>query len=303
MSRLSATLLLLLTTLIWGFTFVVQKWATSHGQSIDAITFTGVRFLLGALTVTALMLRETRAATAPLRGLHQLGFIACGLILLAGSWLQQHGLATTSVTNAGFFTGIYVGLVPFLGWWLFRIRPHALIWPALVAMVAGIWLLNGGSLTRIGSGDAWILSSTVFWGLHVTLVGVLSAASARPLTLAWAQFLVAGLIGTLAALLFGHTTLAVLGGTWRELLWSGVMSVGVAFTLQVVAQRYVQPAVAAIVLGSEIVFTALAGAIFLHERLTPAQITGGVLIFAAILAVEAVPQLTVRRSAAASPDP
>lgn len=295
MSRLSATLLLLLTTMIWGFTFVVQKWVTSSDIHIDAMTFTAVRFVIGALVVTPLMWRERRNA-APIRALHRLGFVACGLVLLIGSWMQQYGLAGTSVSNAGFFTGIYVSYVPFLAWLLFRVRPHPLIWPALVGIVVGIWLLNGGTLTRIGAGDRWILISSVLWGLHVTLVGVLAAASSRPLALAWTQFTVAGIFGIAAALAFGSPSLLALRANWAGVLWSGAMSVGVAFTLQVIAQRHVEPAVAAIVLGSEIVFTALAGAIFLHERLTPTQLLGGLLIFLAIIAVEAIPQFSAARA-------
>lgn len=296
MSRLSATLLLLLATMIWGFTFVVQKWAAVGTQSMDALSFTSLRFLIGTLVVTPFMLREKATARAPLDPLHRKGFMGCGLLLLIGSCLQQRGLAETSVSNAGFFTGSYVALVPFLSWWLFRSRPHAIIWPALAVMLAGIWLLNGSTLSHFSVGDIWVICSTMFWALHVTIVGVLAARSGRPLTLAWTQFATAGVVGTLAALLVAHSTFAAARGLWRELLWAGGMSVGVAFTLQVVGQRYVQPAVAAIVLGSEIVFTALAGALFMGDRLSPAQIAGGVLIFAAILAVEAVPQLMPRTS-------
>jgi drug/metabolite transporter (DMT)-like permease len=296
MSRLSATLLLLLSTVIWGFTFVVQKWAATGPQSLDALSFTGLRFLVGTLVVTPFMLRERRASAQPLAPMAWLAFAGCGLLLLTGSCLQQRGMAETSVSNAGFFTGIYVALVPFLSWWLFRNRPHAVIWPALAAMIAGIWLLNGSTLTRFGSGDVWVLASTLFWALHVTVVGPLAAKWRSALTLAWTQFLVAGILGTGAAVVVQHPQLTAIGGVWKELLWAGGVSVGIAFTLQVVAQRYVQPAVAAIVLGSEIVFTALAGALFLGERLTALQLSGGALIACAIFAVEALPQLSFRVS-------
>src|SRR5262249_33674602 len=113
----------------------------------------------------------------------------------------------------------------------------------------------------------------------------------RPLMLAWLQFLAAGTAGTLAAMIANPPPLAIVAGHWRELLWAGAISTGIAFTLQVVAQRYAQPAIAAIVMGSEILFAVLAGALFLGERLAAAQLAGGALIFVAILAVEAVPQL------------
>jgi drug/metabolite transporter (DMT)-like permease len=295
MSRITATLLILLAATIWGFTFVVQKWATLGESALAPLTFTGLRFLLGAAVITPLTMLETRRHVAPVLTSHRLGFIACGVMLFLGSWLQQRGIVQTSVSNAGFFTGIYVVITPFVSWALFRLKPHALIWPAVAAATGGICLLNGGSLSHFDAGDLSVIASSVFWALQITLVGVFAMRSARPLLLAWVQFVVAGLLGMMLAVLFTSDTLTRMYNAWPELLWAGGMSVGVAFTLQVIAQRHVQPAVAAVIMGSEMLFAALAGALFLHERLSVSQLWGGGLIFIAIVLAEAVPQLESKR--------
>jgi drug/metabolite transporter (DMT)-like permease len=221
----------------------------------------------------------------------------CGVLLFLASWTQQQGIALTSVANAGFFTGIYVVLIPLFSWLLLRQRPHLLIWPAVMLTVLGIALLNGGTLTRFQQGDIWVLVCSVFWSGQIMLVGYLASMTGRPVTLAWWQFLTTGVLGVMATQWVAPIEWLQIMATWRELLWSGVMSVGVAFTLQAVAQRHSPPAVAAVIMSSEMLFAALAGAWLLGERLSLMQLLGGALIFLAIVVVEVLPQW--RGSAAA----
>lgn len=299
MSRLTSSLLLLLVAMIWGSTFVVQKWATTGDASIGPMAFTGARFLLGSFVVLPFAWREARAALQPIKAVHRIGFVFCGLALVMGSWMQQMGIDRTSITNAGFLTGVYVTIVPPLAWILFRRKPHWSVWPAMTGCVAGIWCLNGGSLTRFGTGDLWVLGGSLFWAAHVTVVGVVSEGSGRPLLLAWTQFVIAGIIGLTASGLVEAPGFATFSGVWPEILWAGGVSVGIAFTLQVVGQRYVPPGPAAVIFSSEMAFAALAGAIAFGERLSAGQWLGGCLIFVAIVSVEVVPSLRLSRRAAA----
>jgi drug/metabolite transporter (DMT)-like permease len=287
--------LLLFAAMIWGCTFVVQKWAASGPEAMGPLTFTGARFLLGGLMVLPLAAMERRRATTPLNRKHVLGFIACGLALLLGAWTQQAGVAGTSVANAGFLTSLYVAMVPILAWTLFGRRPHPVVWPAIGVCLAGTWLLTGAAWNRLSAGDGWVLACAGFWAVQVTLVGVLAAASERPLALALVQYAVGGIAGCLAAAIFEAPTPAVYFSSLGELLWAGLASSGIAFTLQVVTQRYLHPATAAIVMSAESVFAALSGALILGERMSGPQCTGAALILAAILAVETVPLFDVKR--------
>lgn len=294
MSRLTANLLLLAAAALWGSTFVVQKTAFDgfgDDGAIGPMAFTGARFLLGALVVLPLAWREGRLAAGPVRRLDRLGFVACGGALFSGSLLQQIGIIQTSVTNAGFLTGTYVPLVPVLALLLWRRRPHWVVWPAALGCVAGTWLLNGGSLTRFAPGDVWVLAGAVFWALHVTLVGIFVTRSDRPLTLASTQFVVAGLCGVVAAVAVEPVSVTGFSGAAGEILYAGILSVGVAFTLQVIGQRNTHPAAAAIILSSEMVFAALAGAIVLGERMALGQAFGAAVILGCIVAVEVLPVL------------
>ncbi len=290
MSTLSASLVLLLTAFLWGVSFVVQKWAVldPDGTGFGAMSFTGARLVLGALVVLPFAWVEQRAARRLTRD-HWLGFCACGGLLLAGMWLQQVGIGLTSITNAGFFTGIYVTLVPPLAWVLFGRKPHSSVWAGMAVCLIGIWLLNGGSLTAFSRGDLWVLVGSLFWAGHVTLVGIVAEASGRPLALAVVQFIVGGVLALGLAGIMEQPTLAVMTGLWREIVWAGAISVGVAFTLQGVGQRYMAPGPAAIILSAEMAFAAIGGAVVFHDRLDPGQWVGAGLIFIAIVAVQIIP--------------
>lgn len=286
MSRGFANVLLLIAALIWGTTFVAQQLGMA---GVGPLMFTGVRFLLGALVILPLALRErTRLADRGVRLERPDLLAACGLgvLLCLGVVLQQIGIAGTSVSNAGFLTALYVPLVPLLGWVIHRQVPHLSLWPAALGCFVGTFLLGGGTFTDFNAGDFWVISSTLFWAAHVLWVGRVAARKGTPILVAFTQFVVCGLLATGAGLALEATTLTGLQTALPTILYGGLLSVGIGFTLQVVAQRHTRPAEAAILLSSEVLFAALAGALYLGERLAPIQLAGGVLIFACIVGVQ-----------------
>src|SRR5690606_29306838 len=206
------------------------------------------------------------------------------------------GLTATSVTNAGFLTGLYVVLTPLLGLIAFREQPHLATWPAAATALLGIWLLGGGGLTALTWGDGLMIACAVFWALHVGLIGRVGASSGRPLTLSVYQFALVGVLALIPGLATEPLSLAALQGAAFELFYTSVISGGLAFTLQAVGQRWTRASDAAILLSSEALFAALFAALLLGERLTPMGLVGCALIFLAILAVQLVPLFgTLRR--------
>jgi drug/metabolite transporter (DMT)-like permease len=293
MSRLLANTLLLLAALIWGSAFVAQSTAMEH---LGPLTFTGIRFLIAALAVLPFAIGEgRRAPESRLSAGTALRFTGLGLVFFLGITLQQVGLVTTTVTNAGFLTGIYVVMTPILALVIFRERPHAVVWPASLVTLGGIWLLGGGNLTALGTGDLLMILCAVFWALHVSLIGGLAATSRRPLALSSWQFAVVGVVALVPGLLLEPVSLDAIRAAAPELLYTSLVSGGLAFTLQAIGQRWTRAADAAILLSSEALFAALFGALLLGERLNPAGLVGCALIFLAIVAVQVVPMISWNR--------
>lgn len=293
MSRAQANLLLTAIALIWGSAFVAQRWGMAH---VGPMTFTGVRFLIGALVVAPLMAREwrTRDAAAPrLNAADAARVAALGTLLMLGAAMQQVGIMDTSVTHAGFLTALYVPLVPLLGWLLWRHWPHWAVWPSALSCLLGAYLLSGAHELSLGRGDLWVIGSSLPWALHVLLVGRVADRLNAPFLVAGGQFLVCGALALAWALLAEPIRLQALQAATGALLYTGVLSVGVAFTAQVVAQRHAHAADAAIVLSSETVFAALFGYWLLDERLGLSGLAGCALILISTLAVQLLP---LRRS-------
>ena len=289
MTRVQANLLLLLIALIWGSAFVAQ----SRGMAdVGPMLFTGVRFLIGAAVVAPLAWLEWRSlrrrGRTPTRrdGKKILGL---GALMLMGAAMQQIGIVSTTVTNAGFLTALYVPLVPVLGWLMFRHLPHWSVWPGALACVIGAFLLSGARVLEIGPGDLWVIGSALPWAFHVVMVGRVADRMAAPFLVASGQFLVCGLVALAWALGFEPFSWAGLQGAAGPIAYAGVMSVGIAFTAQVVAQRYAQAADAAIILSAETLFAALFGYWLMGDRLNANGLLGCGLILASLLAVQLLP--------------
>ncbi|MBU1564977.1 MAG: DMT family transporter [Proteobacteria bacterium] len=295
MTRIQANLLLALAAMIWGSSFVVQQIGTGE---LGTITFTGSRFLVGAIIVLPFAFKQMCRVGRQERKFHTtdwLGILLTGCVLLTAAILQQHGILRTTVTNSGFLTALYVPLVPLLGLIILKRKVHFAIWPASISCFIGTYILSGAHTVELATGDLWVISSTIFWATHVLLVGIMASRTGAPLVVAAGQFLVCGVGGlTLGFFVEAPTIPQVIGAAWG-ILYIGIFSVGMAFTLQVVGQRYTPAADAAIILSSETIFAALGGMFFLGERLSLVQLSGGVLILVSILAVELVPLTGIGR--------
>ncbi|MNL25011.1 threonine and homoserine efflux system [compost metagenome] len=216
-------------------------------------------------------------------------------VFFLGSWLQQAGLATTTATNGGFLTGLYVFFVPLLGFLLFRTRPHPVVFAGVPLALVGIYFLNGGGLDSFNGGDWLIVASAVFWAMHVILLGHVARMTGLPVFVSSISFLFAGIAASAIALGTEAPTLEAISVGWIEIAYAAVLSTAVGFTLQAIGQQHVPPANAAIILSAESLFAALGGAVVLGERLPAIGYAGAALIFTAILLVEAIPALWARR--------
>ena len=286
-------MLLLAVAAIWGFAFVMQA------QSMDAIGplwFVGLRFLIATLVTLPMAIMEHRKAGAPLGHRNIIGFSVIGLALFLGSAVQQFGLMTTTVTNSGFLTALYVVIVPFLSLIFLRKIPHWVIWPAALLAFFGIFLLSGGHMAGFSNGDLLTIVSAGFFAVQLLLIGLLVGDSGRPMALCLFQFAICGLAGILLASLLEPIDLARVMTRWHEIIFVGVFSSGFGFIGQVIGQRYTTAPQAAIFLCSESLFAALFGALLLGESISAVGYIGCAMIFCALIAVEILPELTKNRA-------
>ena len=297
MPRLLAASLLLICTMLWGFAFIAQKSAM---HSMGPLTFAACRYLLGGLLILPLAFLERRRHTTKLTPKHWRLIAAMSVVFFLGSWLQQAGLATTTVTNGGFLTGLYVLFVPAIGLVFLRTPLHPIVWVCVPLALLGIFYLNGGGIDSFNAGDLLIVCSAVFWAMHVLLIGYLARATGMPVYVSCISFLAVGVIATAFAFGLETPTLAGITHGWIAILYVGLFSTAIAFTLQAVGQQYVPPANAAIILSGESLFAALGGAVMLGERLPPIGYAGAALLFVSVLLVETVPTLLARRRPAYS---
>jgi drug/metabolite transporter (DMT)-like permease len=277
--------LLLLTAMIWGFAFVAQRVGMAY---VGPFTFNGIRFALGCLVLLPLLVKSPGSSELP--GAVRLplsrrqligGALLTGTALFAGASLQQVGLVYTTAGNAGFITGLYVVIVPLLGlFW--RQRPGAGTWIGAVLAAAGLYFLSVTASFTIAFGDLLVLIGAFFWAGHVLIIGWLSPRTSA-VRLAFFQYAACALLSMATALVFEEITAAGLRGALVPILYGGVLSVGVAYTLQVVAQQSAHPAHAAILLSLEAVFAALGGWVLLGERLSIRGISGCALMLAGML--------------------
>ncbi len=292
MTRIQANLVLLLAGGIWGMGFVAQSTAMA---AIGPFLFIGSRFVMASLSMLPFAILESRRAETPLARRDWVSFCLIGAVLFAGITAQQFGLLTTTVTNSGFLTGLYVVMTPLLGVVLFRQWPHLVVWPSAALALAGIWFLSDGSAAEMSAGDWLTILCAACWALQVILIARSAGRTGRPVTLSVVQFALCAVAGLVAAALFEPIDAAAVWKAMPQILYAGVFSGGLAFTLQAVGQRYTTAPQAAIFLSSEAVFAALFGAVILGEHLPPTGFIGCALILAAILAVEVVPAYAGRR--------
>ena len=270
-----------MAAVIWGFAFVAQRVGMKY---VGPFTFNGIRFALGTLAILPLVMRK-RGNSFKTRETHggliergndpqernRFGPLLAGIALFAGTSLQQFGLVYTTAGNAGFITGLYVIMVPMLGLF-FGQRTNAGTWIGAIATTVGLYFLSLQEY-RINIGDILVLIGALAWATHVLIIGWLSPRM-DSLRLAVLQYLVCSTLSLLMAVIFERITLDGVYGAAVPILYSGALSVGVAFTLQVVGQRTAHPAHAAITLSLETVVAAFGGWLILDELLSQRELIG-----------------------------
>ncbi|MBP8912415.1 MAG: DMT family transporter [Phycisphaerae bacterium] len=290
--------LLLLAAFFWGTTFVAQRRGMEY---IGPMTYNTVRFAVGALTVLPIALTARRSERTKHVENHRRfllwGSALAGLALFGGAAMQQMGLVYTPAGKAGFITSLYVVLVPIAGLFLGH-RCGLSAWVAAALAVIGLYLLSAAESLALGRGDLLVLIGAFFWTLHVLTIDYL-AKRANPLHIACLQFAICSLLSLPAALVFERVALSSILQATGPILYAGIFSAGVAFTLQVVCQRTSPPSHAAILMSLETVFAALSGYLVLHERFTPRDLVGCALMFAALMVV----QLPLLRGSPSLPKP
>ena len=277
--------LLLLTAVIWGFAFVAQRVGMDY---VGPFGFNGVRFALGCLVLLPFLcrngLRDDHASRREpaLLSLPSLGGgLAAGLVLFCGASFQQVALVYTTAGNAGFITGLYVVLVPIIGILLGH-RTHAGTWIGAALAGIGLYLLSVVGPFTISPGDLLVLVSAFFWAGHVHLIGWLSPRQ-DSLKVAFLQFAACAVLSLVTSAAIEHNAVRSYAAAAIPILYGGVLSVGVAYTLQVVAQKKAKPAHAAIILSLEAVFAAIGGWLILGETLRPRAILGCTLMLCGML--------------------
>jgi Predicted permease, DMT superfamily len=292
--QLKADGLLLLTAAIWGAAFSAQR---SGMDSLGPFGFNAIRFAIGALSVLPILLvSRRRAASRPnaprnaprLSAGRKIGYSALvGAVLFGGTSFQQAGLVTTTAGNAGFITALYVVLVPIVGL-AFGKRSGPRIWIGAVLALAGLYVLSVKGGFSISGGDLLELAGALFWTMHILVVGRFGSLM-DGLELAIGQYLTVSLLSLAAALAFEPAPFAGTLGATIPLLYGGICSTGIAFTLQIYAQKTAHPAHASIIMSLESLFSAIGGILILGEPCTASLAVGGALMLAGTIVSQLEP--------------
>ena len=287
--QITATILLVLAALIWGTAFVAQSTGM---EFIGPLTFTNIRFLIGAILIAPLAYRERglffNAEDLKKNRLYIIIFLT-GCSLLMGSYLQQYALLYTKIGNAAFLTILYVPFVPIISRIFLRKKIHWSIWFAVSICLTGSYYLTVENNFEAQFADILVVICAVFFAIHCILIDEFFEIVDAPFTLAATQFFICFLISLPLIFIFENPTLSGIYKELFEVLYVGIMSTGIAYTLQIVGQRYVKPSTAAITFSLEGVFGALSAWIILSQFLTLTQIFGCFLIIVGVLTAQLIP--------------
>ena len=290
-------ILLLMAAIIWGVAFVAQSVGMDY---VGPFTFNGVRSLLGAaVLVPVIMVFGKRKSTLQEKASDNkvlwTGGILCGLCLCAATTFQQIGIQYTTAGKAGFLTAMYIVLVPVFGMFFGR-KCTPFVWVSIVLATAGLYLLSIKDGFAIGIGDIYVMICAVIFTLHILIIDRF-APRCDGVKLSCIQFLVCGVICTAAAFI---TETPVWSDIWAARLpigYAGIMSCGVAYTLQIVGQKNMNPTVASLILCLESVVAVLAGWLILQQALSGRELVGCVIMFAAIILAQLPEKRNDKRSA------
>lgn len=302
-SQLKNSLLLLLAATIWGFAFVAQSVGMDY---VGPFTFNMTRNIIGGLVLIPCIffLKKMNTSESVKDSAHNsgisespekstlshknaeklvwLGGICCGLCLAIASSLQQIGIQYTTVGRAGFITACYIVLVPIFNLILFRKKCSPLIWFSVILSVVGLYLLCMQGTFALGKGEILVMLCAVAFSVHILVIDYF-APYVDCVKMSCIQFFVCGIFCSVPAFLFENPQIINMLQAWMPILYAGILSSGVAYTLQIVGQKNMNPTVASLLLSMESCFSVLAGWLLLNQKLSGKELFGCVLMFVAII--------------------
>ena len=294
MSHMKANFLMLIASLIWGTAFVSQ---TTGMGFIGPFTFSFARFFLAALTVLPLALyfeKQNFEIFFKNKNFIYLSLFA-GLALFGGMGLQQYALLKSQIANASFLSTLYVPIESLISRFIFKSRLHWIVWIAVLLCIYGSYLLSSNQALEIQRSDSLLFIAAVCFAIHIILIDVFMKQFYSPFTFGFIQYAVVFLCSTILAFSFETPTLANIKLEWFELIYTGVASAGIGYTLQIIAQSKASPAPAAIILSMESVFGTIAGWILINQVLDTNKILGCIAIFIGVIIVQLIPIYTNKK--------
>lgn len=282
-TKMKGNVLLLITAVIWGFSFVAQS------VGVDSLTpsmFNGIRTLLGALVLVPFAISSAKKtfSDSHIKKNTLLGGVICGVLLCVASTVQTYGLIYSGTGKAGFITALYIVFVPIC--YLFTgNRLNIKIVVSVITATFGMYLLCGGGEFSFGIGEVYLLVSSVCFTFHILVIDRFSP-KADGVVMSCIQFAVSGTINIIYMLVFENPVLSDITAAYLPILYSGVMSCGIAYTLQIVGQKYADPTSASLLMSLESVFAAVGGWLLLDERMSVKEIFGCLIMFAAIVLIQ-----------------
>ena len=278
--------MLFMAALIWGFAFAFQSQGMDH---MGPLTFNGVRFLIGAVVLVPVIFLfkkpgEKKKVTKKDIIVTVLGGIVCGLCLFVASSLQQFGIQYTSVGKAGFLTTLYIILVPIIGIF-FKRKVSVFVWLGAILSVIGMYLLCVSETMSINKGDIFAFCCAIVFAFHILSVDYF-APKTNGVVLSCLQFLTSGICAMICAFIFERPTMSEIVNGIVPLLYVGVMSSGVAYTLQILGQKNADPTIASLIMSLESAVSVLGGWLILHQKLTVKELIGCLLMFIAVIGVQ-----------------
>mgnify|MGYP004500486445 FL=1 len=281
--QIKGSLLLFLAAIIWGVAFVAQSVGMDY---VGPFTFNCVRTLIGGLVLIPCIVFLNRGKVKKKTDFTEkkrllLGGICCGVALTTGSTLQQFGIMYTTVGKAGFITAFYIIIVPILGLFLGK-KCGLSVWISVVIALAGLYFLCITDGFSIGKGDIYVFLGAIAFSIHILVIDYFTQFN-DGVKMSCIQFFVCGILCFVPMMLFEHPEISMILLAWKPILYAGVMSCGVAYTLQIVGQKNMNPTVASLILSLESVTSVIAGFLVLHQNLSHRELIGCGLMFVAIV--------------------
>lgn len=288
-SKLQGNLFLLIAAIIWGTAFVAQSEGMNY---VEPFTYNAARTLLGGFTLLPVLaifrrnknIKENNNDTAPAK-ISIKGGIFCGLFLFIASSFQQWGISMTTAGKAGFITALYIIIVPLIELIIYK-RSSFIVWICAAIAAVGFWLLCIKDGFILNKGDGLVLCCTFFFALHIMTVDYFCAKKCDGLIMSCVQFFTAGILMTICMFIFEKPDINCILNAKYTILYAGIMSSGVAYTLQILGQKSTDPTSATLIMSLESVFAALSGWLIIHEVLSFKELLGCTLVFAAVILVQ-----------------